>query len=233
MNIGLVGLGSMGFNLAKNIISKKYTVHAYEKNEVIINALRNDHIQNLILNDSLEGMLKNLPSPRIIMLSLPADKIDDCINELIKYLKPNDIIADLGNSLYLKSIERYKLLKENNVSFLGIGVSGGPRGAKNGPAIMAGGCKHAWENVNHIFEDIAAKKDNKKACCFFGGPGSGHFVKLVHNGIEYALMEALAEISVILRQAHGINNQDQTNIFKKILKTETSSFPFKNYIRNN
>ena len=227
MNIGLVGLGSMGLNLAKNFISKKYTVYAYEKNEVLINTLRNDHIQNLILNHSLEGMLSNLPSPRIVMLSLPADKIDDCINELIKYLKPNDIIADLGNSLYLKSIERYELLKKNNISFLGIGVSGGPRGAKNGPAIMAGGCKHAWENVNHIFEDIAAKKDNKKACCFFGGPGSGHFVKLVHNGIEYALMEALAEISVILRQAHGINNQDQTNIFNKILKTETSSFLLK------
>ena len=97
-------------------------------------------------------MLSNLPSPRIIMLSLPADKIDDCINELIKYLKPNDIIADLGNSLYLKSIERYEILKENNISFLGIGVSGGPRGAKNGPAIMAGGCKHAWENVNHILK---------------------------------------------------------------------------------
>ena len=219
MNIGLVGLGSMGFNLAKNIISKKYSVYAYEKNEVLINALRNNHIQNLILNNSLEGMLSNLPSPRIVMLSLQADKIDDCINELIKYLKPNDIIADLGNSLYLKSIQRYELLRENNISFLGIGVSGGPRGAKNGPAIMAGGSKHAWENVNHIFEDIAAKKDNKKACCFFGGPGSGHFVKLVHNGIEYALMEALAEISVILRQAHGINNEDQTNIFNKILKT--------------
>ena len=124
MNIGLVGLGSMGFNLAKNIISKKYTVYAYEKNEVLINALRNDHIQNLILNDSLEGMLSKLPSPRIVMLSLQADKIDDCINELIKYLKPNDIIADLGNSLYLKSIQRYELLRENNISFLGIGVSG-------------------------------------------------------------------------------------------------------------
>ena len=100
------------------------------------------------------------------MLSLPANKIDDCINELIKYLKPNDIIADLGNSLYLKSIERYELLKELNISFLGIGVSGGPRGA-NGPAIMAGGSKHAWENVNHIFEDIAAKKDNKKLVVFW------------------------------------------------------------------
>ena len=118
MNIGLVGLGSMGFNLAKNIISKIISFMPMKIMSVLINALRNDHIQNLILNHSLEGMLSNLPSPRIVMLSLPADKIDDCINELIKkYLKPNDIIADLGNSLYKKSIERYELLKENNISF--------------------------------------------------------------------------------------------------------------------
>jgi 6-phosphogluconate dehydrogenase len=227
MNIGLVGLGSMGLNLAKNIISKKYKLYAYEKNEKKIHNLKNNNIQNLFLNESLEDMLSKIPSPRMIMLSLPADKIDECINELIDHLNPQDIIADLGNSLYLKSIERYDLLKKNNISFLGIGISGGPRGAKNGPAVMAGGCEHAWSNVKHVFEDIAAKYDNQKACCFFGSPGSGHFVKLVHNGIEYALMEGLAEISIILRQVYGMNNEDQSNIFNSILQTDTSSFLLK------
>ena len=227
MNIGLVGLGSMGLNLAKNIISKKYKVYAYEKNEKIIHDLKKNKIEDLFLNESLEEMLSKVSSPRIILLSLPANKIDECINELIDHLNPQDIIADLGNSLYLKSIERYNLLKKNNISFLGIGISGGPRGAKNGPAIMAGGCEHAWSNVKHIFEDIAAKYDDQKACCFFGSPGSGHFIKLVHNGIEYALMEGLAEISIILRQAYGMNNEDQSKIFNKILKTDTSSFLLK------
>jgi len=227
MNIGLVGLGSMGLNLAKNIISKKYKVYAYEKNEKIIHDLKKNKIEDLFLNESLEEMLSKVSSPRIILLSLPANKIDECINELIDHLNPQDIIADLGNSLYLKSIERYNLLKKNNISFLGIGISGGPRGAKNGPAIMAGGCEHAWANVKHIFEDIAAKYDDQKACCFFGSPGSGHFIKLVHNGIEYALMEGLAEISIILRQAYGMNNEDQSKIFNEILKTDASSFLLK------
>ena len=227
MNIGIIGLGSMGLNLAKNFITKNYKVHAFEKNENIIQNIKSENIDGLSLNLSLEKMISEMSSPRIIMLSLPANNIDECINELITYLKPNDIIADLGNSLYLKSIERYNSLKNQEISFLGIGVSGGPRGAKNGPAIMAGGCEKAWNNVKHIFEDIAAKNNNKSACCFFGSPGAGHFVKLVHNGIEYALMEGLAEISNILKLSYGMNNEEQTEIFNEILLTETSSFLLK------
>ena len=131
MNIGLIGLGSMGYNLAKNLISKNFTVHAFEKNEKIIKKIASEKIIKLHLESTLKELCNKTPSPRIIMLSLPADKIDQCIDELTKYLNPNDIIADLGNSLYLKSIERYRRLSDQNIDFLGVGVSGGPRGAKN------------------------------------------------------------------------------------------------------
>ena len=224
MNIALIGLGSMGYNLAKNMVSKNYQVNAFEKNMLIVENIKNDNIQNLYLLNSIQDLVDKTPSPRIIMLSLPADKIDKCINDLIDHLNPTDIIADLGNSLYLKSMEREKLLSRFNISFLGIGVSGGPRGAKNGPAIMAGGSKNAWENVKNIFEDISAKNDNESACCYFGSSGSGHFVKLVHNGIEYALMEGLAEISNVLEYAYNMDNNQRARKFKEVLQTQSSSF---------
>ena len=119
MNIALIGLGSMGYNLAKNMVSKNYQVNAFEKNMLIVENIKNDNIQNLYLLNSIHDLVDKTPSPRIIMLSLPADKIDKCINDLIDHLNPTDIIADLGNSLYLKSMEREKLLSKFNISFLG------------------------------------------------------------------------------------------------------------------
>ena len=224
MNIGLIGLGSMGYNLAKNLISKDFTVHAFEKNDKIIKKIASDKILKLHLESSLKELCNKTPSPRIIMLSLPANKIDQCIDELTEYLNPNDIIADLGNSLYLKSIERYRRLSDQNIDFLGVGVSGGPRGAKLGPAIMSGGSQDAWKKTKHIFNSIAAKDNNDTACCYFGSAGAGHFVKLIHNGIEYALMESLAEISCVLMNAFNMDQENQANALKKILNTETSSF---------
>ena len=224
MNIGLIGLGSMGYNLAKNLTSKDFKVYAYEKNLDIIEKIEQDKITNLFLVKSLKQLINNTHSPRIIMLSLPADKIDECIDNIIELMNPEDTIADLGNSLYLKSIERYNRLLNKNIGFLGIGVSGGPRGAKNGPAIMVGGSETAWSKTKHIFNSISAKNGEQNACCYFGSPGSGHFIKLIHNGIEYALMEVLAEISVILNKAYKLNNQEQVKKFKDVLNTTSSSF---------
>ena len=224
MNIGLIGLGSMGYNLAKNLISKDFTVYAFEKNDEIIKKIASKKITRLHLENSLKELCNKTPSPRIIMLSLPADKIDQCIDELTEYLNPNDIIADLGNSLYLKSMERYHRLSDQNIDFLGVGVSGGPRGAKLGPAIMSGGSQIAWNKTKHIFNSIAAKNNDDTACCYFGSSGAGHFVKLIHNGIEYALMESLAEISCVLMKTFKMDQEDQANALKEILNTNTSSF---------
>ncbi|MDC0531409.1 NAD(P)-binding domain-containing protein, partial [Alphaproteobacteria bacterium] len=179
---------------------------------------------NLFLVKSLNQLINNTRSPRIIMLSLPADKIDECIDKIIEFMNPGDTIADLGNSLYLKSIERHNRLLNKDISFLGIGVSGGPRGAKNGPAIMVGGSETAWSKTKHIFNSISAKNGEQNACCYFGSPGSGHFIKLIHNGIEYALMEVLAEISIILNKAYKLNNHEQVKKFKDVLNTTSSSF---------
>ena len=126
--------------------------------------------------------------------------------------------------MYLKSIERYRRLSDQNIDFLGVGVSGGPRGAKLGPAIMSGGSQDAWKKTKHIFNSIAAKDNNDTACCYFGSAGAGHFVKLIHNGIEYALMESLAEISCVLMNAFNMDQENQANALKRILNTETSSF---------
>ena len=136
MNIGIIGLGSMGLNLAKNIISKKYKVYAYEENPEINNDLKKNKVKDLFLTESLNELLNKVLSPRIIMLSLPADKVDEVINELTNFLEPEDIVADLGNSLYSKSIERNSLLNSHKIKFLGVGVSGGPRGAKNGLSLI-------------------------------------------------------------------------------------------------
>ena len=108
MNIGIIGMGSMGYNLAKNLVSKDFKVYGFDKNKEIIKKITFDNIKNLKIESSIKELCNNLPSPKIIMLSLPADKIDICINELIQYLNPKDIIADLGNSLYLKSIDRHE-----------------------------------------------------------------------------------------------------------------------------
>lgn len=224
MNIGIIGMGSMGYNLAKNLVSKNFKVYGFDKNKEIIKKITFDNIKNLKIELSIKELCNNLPSPKIIMLSLPADKIDICINELIEYLNPKDIIADLGNSLYLKSIDRYEYLKAFDICFLGVGVSGGPQGALNGPAIMVGGSKKAWNETKHIFNSIAASKGNNIACNYFGSAGSGHFVKLIHNGIEYALMETLAETTNILLKAYGKSQNDQSNELNKLLDTNSSSY---------
>jgi 6-phosphogluconate dehydrogenase len=224
MNIGIIGLGSMGYNLAKNLVSKSFKVYGFDKNKEIIKKIEFDDIKDLKIESSIKELCNNLPSPKIIMLSLPADKIDLCINELIEYLNPQDIIADLGNSLYLKSIDRHEYLKSYDICFLGVGVSGGPGGALSGPAIMVGGSEKAWNETKHIFNSIAASKGHNIACNYFGSPGSGHFIKLVHNGIEYALMETLAETTNILMKAFSKSQNDQSNELNKLLNTDSSSY---------
>ena len=147
MNIGLVGLGSMGLNLAKNLISKGFIVNAFEKNKRIIDDISLQNISGLKIYNSLNQLCENLSGPKIIMLSLPANKIDECIEELIKYLNPDDIIADLGNSLYLKSIDRHYYLSKHKIDFLGIGVSGGPRGKGQFLPLFPWTC--SWEHPPH------------------------------------------------------------------------------------
>ena len=219
IDIGFIGLGSMGYNLALNLISKGFIIHGYDPN------FNKKKVDNLLIYSSIKNLCSSIKSlPKIIMLSLPSTEIDRTILELIKRMKKNDIVVDLGNSFYLDSIKRYNLLKKSNLNFLAVGVSGGPLGAKNGPSIMAGGSNKAWKKIKNVFETMAAKDKTQTSCVYFGGPGNGHFIKMIHNGIEYAFMQALAEISLILQKTFCLNYFQQKQIFQSLLKTDVSCY---------
>jgi len=224
MKISIIGLGSMGYNLTRNLISKGFLVSAYEKN---INTVSDDivtDLKGLTLKSSMKDLCSEYTGNQLVLLSVPATSVDQCIDDLANLLSPGDIVADLGNSLHSKSVLRSDFLAKRKIDFLGIGVSGGPRGAHLGPAIMAGGSKRARNETKHIFESMAAKRNNTSACQYFGLPGNGHFIKAVHNGIEYALMAILAEISNVLMDGFGLERGSCAQRLAKILNSFTSSF---------
>ena len=222
IEIGIIGLGAMGYNFGLNLISKGYIIHGYDKN------FNKSKVKNLKIYPSISKLYDAInSSPKVIMLSLPNNTVDKTILKLIKIMNKNDILVDLGNSFYLDSVERSEVLKKFNLNFLGIGVSGGPTGARNGPSIMVGGSKKAWFQLNHLLKSVAAKENNQTSCVYFGGPANGHFIKMVHNGIEYAFMQTLAEVSTILSKVYCINYVKQKEIFKSFLNTNISCYLLK------
>lgn len=214
----------MGYNLTRNLISKGFLVSAYDND---LSTVRDDSgidLKGLTLKSSMQDLCSEYTDNQLVLLSIPAISVDQCIDDLANLLSPGDIVADLGNSLHSESVLRSDFLAERQIDFLGIGVSGGPRGAQLGPAIMAGGSRRAWNETKHIFESIAAKRNNSSACQYFGLPGSGHFIKAVHNGIEYALMAILAEISNVLVDGFGLERDRCAERLSKMLNSFTSSF---------
>ena len=224
MEISIIGLGSMGFNLALNLVSKGYKVLAYDSNKNVINNIKPETNDNIKIFNSIKSLCKNSSKQKLILISLPSNVVDTCIDELMLYLNKNDIIADLGNSFFLDTRKRFLKVQEKQINFLGIGVSGGPNGAKEGPSIMAGGSKKAWEKIKKIFIDISGKKDNVPACGFFGNPGNGHLVKMVHNGIEYAFMQTLSEAYMILKNLFNLKNSEQNIFFSKLSNTNIGCY---------
>ena len=216
MEISIIGLGSMGFNLALNLGSKGYKILAYDSNKNVINNIKPETNDNIKIFNSIKSLCKNSSKQKLILISLPSNVVDTCIDELMLYLNKNDIIADLGNSFFLDTRKRFIKVQKKKINFLGIGVSGGPNGAKEGPSIMAGGSKKAWEKIKKIFIDISGKKNNIPACGFFGNPGNGHLIKMVHNGIEYAFMQTLSEAYMILKNLHNLSDSEQNVFFLKL-----------------
>lgn len=194
MDIGLIGLGKMGYNLALNLLKNKYNVIVYD---ILRENVLNIEKRGAIGANSIKDLVNKLAHKRIIWLMVPAgNPVDEVIDELINHLKPHDIIIDGGNSNYKDSIKRYKRLKEKNIDFLDCGTSGGVDGALNGVCTMIGGDKEVFEYCEKIFKDISVKE----GYLYTGAPGSGHFVKMVHNGIEYGMMQAIAEGFEILNK---------------------------------
>jgi len=229
-DIGIVGLGVMGKSLCLNLLQKGFTVSVYNRpnfgeSKLVSNFLKNNtQYQKLKGFTDLGNFVSSLKSPRQIFMMITSGKpIDDFITRILPFLKPKDCLIDGGNSFFEDTKIREKLLKNKQIYYLGIGVSGGESGALSGPSLMVGGSKIAYNNVAFILEKMAAKDLNNLPCCaYLGKNGAGHFVKIVHNGIEYAEMQLLAEMFAIMSISKSY--KEISNIFKNWNKTDLKSY---------
>ena len=213
--IGLIGLSVMGQNLALNI-ARNHSIAVYNRTESKTRAFMKDKVKNQDLKAAyeLEDFVASLEKPRKIMLMIKAGKpVDLVIDSLLPYLEAGDIIIDGGNSHFDDTNRRLNNLKEKDIRYLGVGISGGEYGALHGPSIMPGGNEKAYAEVSEIMEDAAAQTE-KGACVSYLGPNSaGHYVKMVHNGIEYGIMEVLAEIYDYMRKVLQLKPEEMGDIF--------------------
>ena len=227
-DIGLVGLAVMGENLVLNMESHGFTVAVYnrtiDKVDNFVNGRGKE--KNVIGCHSIEDLINNLKGPRKIMLMVKAGKpVDDFIEMLIPHLDKGDIIIDGGNSHFPDTIRRTSYLESKGLLFIGTGVSGGEEGALKGPSIMPGGSPAAWPAVKPIFQAISAKVEDGTPCCdWVGENGAGHFVKMVHNGIEYGDMQLICEAYMIMKDLLGMSADEMHEVFKEWNKGELDSY---------
>ncbi|MDP3149798.1 MAG: decarboxylating NADP(+)-dependent phosphogluconate dehydrogenase [Ignavibacteria bacterium] len=226
--IGLIGVGVMGENLVLNMESKGFSVSVFdiakEKVEKFVKGRANG--KNIVGCSSTQEFVNSLARPRKIMMMVPAGKaVDEIINSVIPFLDKGDILIDGGNTHFPDTTRRTKMLEEKGFLYIGTGVSGGEEGALLGPSIMPGGSEAAWKSVKPIFQAIAAKVDDDVPCCdWIGEEGAGHFVKMVHNGIEYGDMQLICEVYDVLRNLLGMNTSEMYNVFKEWSEGELKSY---------
>ena len=231
-NIGLIGLAVMGENLALNMERNGFQVSVYNRAEgaeaeVVSRFMSGRGAGKRFLGfTDLKDFVASIERPRKIMMMIRAGKpVDLVIEALLPYLEAGDIVVDGGNSNWEDSERREASLREHGVFFVGCGISGGEEGALNGPAIMPGGAKEAWPTLEPIFTQIAAKADDGAPCCsWIGSGGSGHFVKMVHNGIEYGDMQLIADAYGFLRSVGGASNEEMAKIFASWNADKLSSY---------
>jgi len=225
LNIGILGLGVMGRSLALNFERNGYSVAGYDINLRFDKSLFKD--KNIAVFASIEELVAVLNKPRCILVMVPAGKpVDEAIVSIKPYLEKDDIIIDGGNSFFRDTDRRIKKLEEEGIRIIGMGVSGGENGALRGPSLMPGGVKSAWEQVRPILESISAKADDGVPCvAWMGKGGAGHYVKMVHNGIEYGDMQLIAEIYDLLHRGAGISNGELAEIF-----SEWNEYDLKSYL---
>lgn len=203
MELGIIGLGKMGYPLALNSKERGIDVVVFSENEDKLRRAQEDGIRGFY---ELEAFVQGLQQPRVIWLMIPAgDPVDNMITQLIPYLSPDDVIIDGGNSRYRDSIARYNTLKEKGIHFLDVGTSGGVSGARNGACLMIGGDVEIYNRLEPIFQAIS----NGNGCARMGESGAGHYVKMIHNGIEYGMMQAIGEGLSILRKSEYDLQLDQ------------------------
>ncbi|WP_129726381.1 NADP-dependent phosphogluconate dehydrogenase [Ectobacillus funiculus] len=224
--IGVVGVGVMGKSLALNFESKGYSVALYDISEKKVNEiLKEHHDKNLVGTHKIEDFINSLESPRKILLMVNAGDITDkAIDSLFPYLDKGDILIDGGNTYFVDTVRRNKRLAEKGIHFIGAGVSGGQEGALKGPSIMPGGQKEAYEHVKEMLEGISAKVDGEPCCSYVGPDGAGHYVKMVHNGIEYGDMQLICEAYFFLKQTLNLSAEEFHQIFTEWNQGELESY---------
>ena len=223
---GVIGIGVMGKNIALNVESRGFSVSLYNLNRSKTDKLFIEAKEKNIKGTySIEEFVNSLEIPRKILIMIKAGKpVDETIEKLIPYLSKGDILIDGGNSFFMDTIRRSKKLEDLGFRFIGAGVSGGEEGALKGPAIMPGGQIDAYKIVEPIFTAISAKV-NGEACCNYIGPnGAGHYVKMVHNGIEYGDMQLICEAYALLKEVVGLSNEELHDVFAEWNKGELDSY---------
>ena len=217
-NIGMIGLGVMGRNLLLNMADHGFKCLGYDKSAEKIAGLEAAASSSVVVKGvtSLTEFIKLLEVPRRIVLLVPAGKpVDEVIVGLIPLLDKGDIIIDAGNSFYKDTVRRDAYLKDKGLRFLGVGVSGGEEGARNGPSIMPGGDEDAWHYLQPLLEAISAKVNNAPCVGYLGEHGAGHYVKMVHNGIEYAIMQLISEAYDLLYVGLGLSHDELAALFDR------------------
>lgn len=211
--IAVYGLGVMGASLAKNLIGKGFKTALYGKSVAERERFDAGGGEWQVF-DSPQDMLLSLNSPKIVFMMVTAGKVVDLvIEELLPYLKAGDILIDGGNSYFTDTSRRYNELNEKGIAYLGVGVSGGEKGALTGPSMMAGGSLDGWNSCKAILMEMAAKADGESCCGYVGREGAGHYVKMVHNGIEYAIIQLLADCYYIMKNGLSLANSEIRDIF--------------------
>ncbi|HLU47091.1 MAG TPA: decarboxylating NADP(+)-dependent phosphogluconate dehydrogenase [Planctomycetota bacterium] len=227
-DIGLIGLAVMGQNLVLNMDDKGYSVAVFNRTTSKVDEfLAANPGRKIQGTKSIEELVSCLKRPRKVMLMVKAGSpVDEFIEQLLPFLEPGDIIIDGGNSYFPDSIRRTRELEAKGLRFIGTGVSGGEEGARYGPSIMPGGSKSAWPEVREIFQAIAAKvgPDDTPCCDWVGSDGAGHYVKMVHNGIEYGDMQLICEAYFLMKHSLGMSAEEMYDTFAKWNRGELESF---------
>ena len=227
-DIGLIGLAVMGENLVMNMESKGFTVSVYNRTSQKVENFVNGRAKgkNIVGTYSLEELVSSLEKPRKVMMMIKAGQaVDDMIEQLIPLMEQGDIIIDGGNSHFPDTARRTAYVESKGLLYIGTGVSGGEEGALKGPSMMPGGSPAAWESVKPIFQSICAKVEDGTPCCdWVGENGAGHFVKMVHNGIEYGDMQLICEAYQLMRDLLGMSADEMHEVFAKWNTEELDSY---------
>lgn len=224
--VGMIGLGVMGRNLLLNMSDHNFSVAGYDLDKTKVEELRSESKgRNIGTAETAEEFVNLLQTPRVIMVLVPAGPpVDSVIATLVPLLQKGDILIDAGNSYYKDTDVRIRKLGEKGIHFFGIGVSGGEEGARHGPSIMPGGPKDGYENIRKVLEAVSAKVNGEPCVTYLGKRSAGHFVKMVHNGIEYGIMQLISECYDLMKRGLTLSNEEIADVFIDWNKGELNSY---------